>query len=112
MYSSRSEVDSSTGSLNNMSITARCLRITLLICLSAAVSGHGFLSLPRSRNFVAFEDAITEEYSAFGPMPEDCPHCLNRGGSLAACGVMNPDTFDARNYDSPMSAIGYPLPAR
>eukprot|EP00986_Skeletonema_menzelii_P012924 scaffold7298_cov150-Skeletonema_menzelii.AAC.24 len=88
-----------------------CLYIWLLFCLLAAVSGHGFLSLPRSRNFVAYEDGFNDEKTAFDPLPEDCPHCLNRGGTLAACGVINPDTFDARNYDHPMSAIGYPLPA-
>lgn len=89
-----------------------CLRIWLLSCLLAAVSGHGFLSSPRSRNFVAYEDGSNEDYNAFDPLPEDCPHCLNRGGTLAACGVINPGVFEARNYDTPMSAIGYPLPVK
>jgi hypothetical protein len=88
------------------------LRFSLLLCLLAGVSGHGFLRSPRSRNLVAYEDRIYNDQTAFDPLPEDCPHCLNRGGTLARCGILNPDTFDARNYDHPMSAIGYPLPAK
>jgi len=86
------------------------LRLSLLLCLFAGVSGHGFLSLPRSRNFVAYEDRLNEQ-TALDPLPEDCPECLNRGGTLARCGIINPDdTWGAHNYDHPMSAIGYPLP--
>ena len=60
---------------------------------------------------MAYEDRVYYDQTAFDPLPEDCPHCLNRGGTLARCGILNPDSFDARNYDHPMSAIGYTLPA-
>ena len=33
--------------------------------------------------------------------PESCPHCLNRGGSLAACGIV-----EDRNYDKPTDSSG------
>ena len=107
----RRRSSSNSGVLSDAASTRR-IHIWLLLCLFAAASGHGFLSLPRSRNFVAYEDGSSnDEATAFDPLPEECPHCLNRGGTLAACGVINPDTFEARNYDHPMSAIGYPLPA-
>lgn len=49
-------------------------------------------------------------------MPEDCPHCLNRGGTLAQCGILT--GIDAttsqpweRNYDMPLNALGNPMPS-
>jgi len=48
------------------------------------------------------------------PEPEDCPHCLNRGGSLAQCGTYigtnnNNQPFE-RNYDTPHNGHGQPMP--
>lgn len=74
------------------------------------VSAHGYLKTPRSRNLVAFEDLNWETYlggtgGANDPLPEDCPHCLNRGGTLAQCGIAS----DIRNYDLPLNVRAQPL---
>lgn len=51
---------------------------------------------PRSRNFRAQEDGLWDDRNDFVPEPESCPHCLNRGGSLARCGITG-----EHNYDHP-----------
>ena len=85
--------------------------LPLLLMLQRAptpVRSHGFLSAPRSRNLVAYEDRIYHPVSSSDPLPEDCPTCLNRGGSLARCGVVHAGSTDGgeRNYDSPKNAAG------
>lgn len=72
------------------------------------VLSHGFLSTPRSRNLVAYEDRVYYPLTSDDPLPEDCPNCLNRGGTLARCGVA--PTLD-RNYDMPRNALGGPMKA-
>ena len=74
------------------------------------VSAHGYLKTPRSRNLVAFEDLNWETYlggtgGTNDPLPEDCPHCLNRGGTLAQCGIAS----DIRNYDQPLNVRSRPM---
>lgn len=74
------------------------------------VSAHGYLKTPRSRNLVAFEDLNWETYlggtgGTDDPLPEDCPHCLNRGGTLAQCGIAS----DVRNYDLPLNVRSRPM---
>ena len=69
------------------------------------VHGHGYLKTPRSRNFVASQDGASFGGTASTPLKEYCPHCLNRGGPLAACGLV-----DSRNYDQPPNAIGGTMP--
>lgn len=87
--------------------------IALLLLVPEAVQSHGFLSSPRSRNLVAFQDRVYYPITADDPQPEDCPNCLNRGGTLARCGIMNARKFDIngdaaeeRNYDLPRNALG------
>jgi len=63
--------------------------------------GHGYMSSPRSRNFVAAEDGVWWGGTEDNPEKENCPHCLNRGGTLARCGVNS-----GRNYDMPKNALG------
>ena len=78
------------------------------------VSAHGYLKTPRSRNLVAYQDKNWETYLSGGgtsndPSPEDCPHCLNRGGILAQCGISSGMTNGVpllRNYDSPLNIEG------
>jgi len=82
------------------------------------VLAHGYLKTPRSRNIIAYQD---KNWSTFhsgngannDPEPEDCPHCLNRGGSLAQCGahfgLSNNNPFE-RNYDTPHNSRGQPMP--
>lgn len=69
------------------------------------VHGHGYLKTPRSRNFVASQDGKSFGGTASTPLTEYCPHCLNRGGPLAACGLV-----DNRNYDTPPNAVGGTMP--
>ena len=65
-------------------------------------NAHGFLSSPRSRNLVAFEDRKYYPITADDPQAEDCPNCLNHGGVLARCGVMGSGQGAMeRNYDLP-----------
>uniref|UniRef100_A0A7S2EXU5 Chitin-binding type-4 domain-containing protein n=1 Tax=Trieres chinensis TaxID=1514140 RepID=A0A7S2EXU5_TRICV len=69
------------------------------------VSGHGFLKSPRSRNLHAY---IEGKYSGGGddtPRKDTCPHCLNRGGTLARCGL-----FQGHNYDEPENVEGDLMP--
>ena len=78
------------------------------------VSAHGYLKTPRSRNLVAYQDKNWETFLSGGgtsndPSPEDCPHCLNRGGILAQCGISSGMTNGVpllRNYDSPLNIEG------
>ena len=89
--------------------------LSCIICITsllpALTSGHGFLSTPRARNLVAYEDRLYHQETSSDPLPEDCPTCLNRGGTLARCGVINPGSGDDRNYDFPKNAFGDAMPA-
>jgi hypothetical protein len=69
------------------------------------VSGHGYLASPRSRNLRAYEETVWWPQTENDPEPESCPHCLNLGGSLARCGLVN-----GRNYDAPRNALGGDMP--
>lgn len=83
-------------------------------------NAHGYLSSPRSRNYVAFQDRLwtdedAEQSTTPVPFPEDCPHCLNRGGVLAQCGLLTvrdavTGLMTTRNYDSPKDYKGEPMP--
>ena len=66
-----------------------CIIVGLLLFLQSTifVEGHGYIKSPRARNFVAYEDTIWHPQTANDPEPETCPHCLNRGGSRARCGI-------------------------
>jgi len=51
--------------------------------VTSIVDGHGFLTSPRSRNWLAYDDV--EKCSGSGcPRPEYCHHCLN--GNDGVCG--------------------------
>ena len=80
--------------------------------LPTLTHSHGFLSTPSSRNLVAYEDRLYHNEQTDTPFPEDCPTCLNRGGTLARCGVLNPGKGGAeeRNYDFPINYNGDPMP--
>ena len=85
------------------------LLLLLLIVQLATVTSHGFLSTPRSRNLLAYEDRSYYPVTSDHPEPEDCPNCLNRGGTLSRCGIINPGTTEERNYDTPKNALGEPM---
>lgn len=93
--------------------------IVLLLHLPLPTTSHGFLSTPRSRNLVAYQDRVYYPLTENDPLPEDCPNCLNRGGVLARCGVVNYSGGSGsgnnetggglggeRNYDLPKNALG------
>lgn len=78
--------------------------VLVLLGLSLGnVKGHGFLELPRSRNYVAYQDGRwwSSDPGEPLPRPESCPHCLNRGGPSAVCGRV-----EDRNYDHPKTFNG------
>ena len=87
-----------------LAVATTCL---LLSSLNVA-NGHGYLKTPRSRNLLAFEETVWWPQTEADPLPESCPHCLNRGGSLATCGMIDGDA--ARNYDAPQNALGGRMP--
>jgi len=107
-----------------MSAAAAAFLLLQLLLLNQTnitpTNAHGYLSSPRSRNYVAFQDRLWSEEDAMGsltpvPWPEDCPHCLNRGGVLAQCGLH--EVLEAgtgltitRNYDIPKNYKGEPMP--
>lgn len=92
-----------------LSSTLSLSLLFLLQHLPTPVHSHGFLSSPRSRNLVAYEDRVYYPQTSNDPYPEDCPNCLNRGGSLGQCGVLNPNSPQERNYDLPQNALGRPM---
>lgn len=79
--------------------------ILFIVSSLPAINSHGFLTTPRSRNLVAYQDRIYYNSGPTDPQPEDCPNCLNRGGSLAQCGIISD-----RNYDLPRNALGGVMP--
>ncbi|KAL3796132.1 hypothetical protein HJC23_000635 [Cyclotella cryptica] len=84
-----------------MRLSILCL---LFLLKTNETSAHGFLTTPRSRNLVAYEDRVYYPQTENDPLPEDCPSYLNRGGVLARCGMV-----EQRNYDLPLNALGQPL---
>ena len=68
--------------------------IVKYICLTGFVD-H------RSRNFKAWDEGVWSGGGVNDVPKEDCPHCLNRGGVLAQCGVDG-----GRSYDVPLNVFG------
>ena len=74
----------------------------ILILIVSLVDGHGYLSSPRSRNIVAYQDGKSWTTDPDIPKKEDCPHCLSR--NEGACGMTG-----SRDYKSPQNALGDPM---
>ena len=68
---------------------------------SQVVNAHGYLKTPRSRNYYASINSKWWGGTFSDPAPENCPHCLNIGGTEARCGKVGD-----HNYDYPTSALG------
>lgn len=107
-------VNNSTNTMILASLhAARCTRSWLPVLLlllggqkiNRLVSGHGYLSSPRSRNLLAYEETVWWPLTENDPAPETCPQCLNKGGTAGACGIAGD-----RNYDTPKNALGGPMP--
>jgi len=67
------------------------------------------ISLPTTIN--TDQDKNYEFPTASNPYPEDCPHCLNRGGTLAQCGISPASSAGGvdRNYDTPKNVNNDPM---
>ena len=65
------------------------------------VDAHGYLKSPKSRNYYANTNGKWSGGTASDPAPENCPHCLNRGGTDGVCGISG-----NANYEQPPNAIG------
>ena len=93
----------------------RLLLSSLLVLCSLLphTLGHGVMTSPASRNFYASAEQSgrwwvdpNDPDSDTVPLPESCPHCLNRQSPVGFCGT----TQDGeRDYDFPMSWNGVPL---
>jgi len=72
--------------------------------LTSLVDGHGFLTSPRSRNWLAHDDV--EKCSGSGcPRPEFCHHCLN--GNDGVCGRTAGNSYET---DVWVDRNGQPMP--
>jgi len=76
--------------------------VLALLSSTIKVSGHGYLSSPRSRNFYAAQDG-TDEGKVGVPKKDYCPHCLNV--NYAACGYTT-----TSDYDNYKDSEGIPMP--
>eukprot|EP00554_Chaetoceros_debilis_P007329 CAMPEP_0194076696 /NCGR_PEP_ID=MMETSP0149-20130528/3460_1 /TAXON_ID=122233 /ORGANISM="Chaetoceros debilis, Strain MM31A-1" /LENGTH=1024 /DNA_ID=CAMNT_0038757527 /DNA_START=190 /DNA_END=3264 /DNA_ORIENTATION=+ len=83
-----------------------CLKFVAIVgaVLLDWVSGHGYMKSPRSRNYVAYQDGVWYGGDESHPEKENCPHCLNLGGTSARCGLTS-----NRNYDTPRNHLGNSL---
>jgi chitinase len=107
----------STAALNSLLLLSPLLTIATLSVLSSlpTTHAHGYLKTPRARNLLAYQEKDYEYGSEDSPYPEDCPHCLNRGGTLTQCGLLtgiDPLTGEpwTRDYSFPKNAVGSPMP--
>lgn len=72
--------------LTNHKLLVAALLLLATTQLPESVDAHGYLKSPRSRNYHASINPIWSGGSATDPAPENCPHCLNIGGTEARCG--------------------------
>ncbi|KAL7486922.1 hypothetical protein ACHAW6_012519 [Cyclotella cf. meneghiniana] len=73
--------------------------------LQNTVDAHGYMKSPRSRNYYANTNGVWWGGGESDPRPENCPHCLNIGGTEARCGLI-----EDRNYDYPKNFLGGIMP--
>jgi len=73
--------------------------------LSTCILSHN------SQLLITDQDKNYEFPTASDPYPEDCPHCLNRGGILAQCGISPASSAGGvdRNYDTPKNVNNEPM---
>lgn len=87
-----------------LSALTRCkviFGVLISILCFTTTDAHGYMCSPRSRNCVAFEDGKWSGQTENDPEKEECPHCLNLGGTAARCGKTA-----RRNYDYPKNGLG------
>lgn len=78
--------------------------VITVVNIFEAADAHGYLSSPRARNFIAYEDMKWWDANENDPEPESDPYSLNRGGTAAQCGMRN--GVGGKNYDLPKNALG------
>jgi len=95
------------------------LLVIATICANYSADAHGYMTSPRSRQFVAHASQ-EGKWSPTGnasqdqstPAAESCPHCANRqaviNGVIGTCGL----TSSGYNYDAPKNVLGGTLPAK
>ena len=84
-------------SINMFNISSkRGLGLLFLLHLTL-VNGHGYMTSPRPRNWVAAQDGATSTNQEGVRGKEYCYHCLNRNNGV--CGIGNAGDYDA-NLDS------------
>jgi len=78
---------------------------TILACsfLSGA-DAHGYVTTPRSRQWVAAEDGVWAGGAPTLPAKENCPSCANTKKANGFCGIV-----DNRDYDNPLDQSGNPM---
>jgi len=79
-----------------------CLLVTF--SFSQEAFGHGYVSSPRSRQWVAEQDGRYSGGASTLPKKEDCAHCANTKAADGFCGIVKD-----RDYDHPKDAAGNPL---
>jgi predicted carbohydrate-binding protein with CBM5 and CBM33 domain len=74
----------------NFKLTKKNTQVAAIFLLATdhlfGVDAHGYLKSPRSRNYQASINPIWSGGTSTDPAPENCPHCLNIGGTEARCG--------------------------
>lgn len=88
-------------------LLASLLLLLAAALLPSAVDGHGHMTSPRSRNYVAYQDGVYWPLEETNPYKETEPQSANIGGTEGQCGVIS-----GRNYDFPLNALGGPLSPR
>jgi len=78
--------------------------IALTLSLVSNVNGHGYVTTPRSRQWVAAEDGEWAGGADDLPAKENCPSCANTKNANGYCGIV-----DNRDYDNPLDSIGNPM---
>jgi hypothetical protein len=65
---------------------------------------NNLLTSFRSCNFIASNEGVWSGGTFTSYPMETCPHCLNRGGTAAQCGLVN-----GRNYNENLNVLGEPM---
>ena len=89
-----------------LGINPLALLLSISLLFPTPTHSLGYLKLPRSRNLVAYEDTVWWPRTETDPEPETTPQGLDRGGTLAQCGIVE----TLRNYDTPKNIFGDEMP--
>jgi len=88
---------------------AAAAAVLAVLALPGGGRAHGYLSGPRSRNFVASEDGVWWQSPSDPtryPQKESCPHCLNQYSAPGYCGLTQDGS---KEYTVPKDSRGAPI---